>query len=134
MLTKVVSSLAFAGCLTMIASLPATPAQAATHYGHSASAASSQSPVQNIRWSEHYDRLVATSPAFRRTRMRVECGPITDPVLHQQCINSFQQEVQAWNDGQLPNMYQTALNDWSNGTVAYGSSAPPVSYPTSAGE
>jgi hypothetical protein len=132
MLIKVVTSLALAGCLTMIATLPGAPAQAAT--SRNASTASSWSPVQNVRWSERYDRLVANDPAFRRSRMRIECGPIADPVLHQQCIDSFQQEVQAWNDGQLPNMYQTALAEWSNGNVAYGSSTPPLSYPTSAGQ
>jgi hypothetical protein len=131
MLAKLVTGLAFAGCLTMVATVPGTSAQAATPYGQSAAA---RSPVQNIRWSERYDRLVANSPAFRHSRMRIECGPISDPVLHQQCIDSFQQEVQAWNDGQLPNLYQTALADWSNGNVAYGSSTPPVSYPTSAGQ
>jgi hypothetical protein len=64
--------------------------------------------------------------------MRVECGPITDSVLHQQCITSFQQEVQAWYDGQLPAYYNTALNEL-NGSVGYGSSTAPENYTTGSG-
>jgi hypothetical protein len=134
MFAKVVTSLAFAGSLTMLAALSSTPAQATTQYGHGASVASSWSPVRNVRWSEHYSRVVASNPSFRRSRMRVECGPITDPVLRQQCIDSFQQEVQAWNDGQLPAMYRTALNELTTGSGGYGSSTPPLSYPTTAGQ
>ncbi|HEY2539331.1 MAG TPA: hypothetical protein VGI28_07525 [Stellaceae bacterium] len=130
MLMKPMTSLAFAAaCLTAIVTLPA---QAATHYRHS-SYSSSWSPVQNIKESERYDRLVATDPAFRRFRERIECGPVTDPVLHQQCLDSFQQEVQAWYDGQLPAMYRTALSEWSNGAAAYGSSTSPQNYTTSSG-
>ena len=40
---------------------------------------------QNVIDSKHYEQLLATSPAFRRERMRIECGPITDPQLHQSC-------------------------------------------------
>lgn len=134
MLMKSVTSLAFAAaCLTTIATVPGPSAQAATHYRHS-SYSSSWSPVQNVKESERYDRLVATDPAFRRMRERIECGPITDPVLHQQCLDSFQREVQAWYDGQLPAMYQTALSEWQTGSVAYGSSTAPQNYNTSSGQ
>jgi hypothetical protein len=42
--------------------------------------------------SERYDRLLETNRAFRQARMRKECGPITDPQLHQRCLASFSQE------------------------------------------
>ena len=133
MLIKTWMNLAFAAaCLTSIAALSGAPARAATADGQSAYVAQSWSPLQNIRESERYDRLVATDPAFRRLRMRVECGPITDPVLHQRCIASFQHEVQAWYDGQLPAYYNTALNEL-NGSVGYGSSTAPENYTAGSG-
>ena len=49
----------------------------------------SGSPQRNVAESEHYDRLLKENPAFRQARMRKECGPITDPQLHQQCLDSF---------------------------------------------
>ena len=44
---------------------------------------------QNVIDSKPYEQLLATNPAFRRERMRIECGPITDPQLHQSCLASF---------------------------------------------
>ena len=44
---------------------------------------------QNVIDSKAYERLLATNPAFRRERKRIECGPITDPQLHQSCLASF---------------------------------------------
>jgi hypothetical protein len=41
--------------------------------------------------SKQYERLLRTNPAFRQARMRKECGPITDPQLHQSRIASFEQ-------------------------------------------
>src|SRR3954451_15292745 len=41
--------------------------------------------------SAHYDRLLEVSPGFRMARMRKECGPISDPQLHSQCMASFDQ-------------------------------------------
>jgi hypothetical protein len=46
---------------------------------------------QNVIQSEHYDRLLESNRGFRQARMRKECGPITDPQLHQQCLDSFAQ-------------------------------------------
>ena len=46
---------------------------------------------QNVIQSEHYDRLLENNRGFRQARMRRECGPITDPQLHQQCLDSFAQ-------------------------------------------
>ena len=45
---------------------------------------------QNVIDSKAYERLLATNPAFRRERKRIECGPITDPQLHQSCLASFE--------------------------------------------
>jgi hypothetical protein len=50
------------------------------------------SAQQNVRQSQRYDRLLETSRGFREARMRKECGPITDPQLHQQCVASFNQD------------------------------------------
>jgi hypothetical protein len=44
---------------------------------------------RNVIESEHYDRLLESSRGFRQARMRKECGPITDPQLRQQCLDSF---------------------------------------------
>jgi hypothetical protein len=52
-------------------------------------ASPSWSPRENVLQSQRYDRLVETSRTFREARMRKECGPITDPQLHQQCLDSF---------------------------------------------
>jgi len=49
----------------------------------------SWSPQGNVAESEHYDRLLKENPALGQARMRKECGPITDPQLHQQCLDSF---------------------------------------------
>jgi hypothetical protein len=49
------------------------------------------SPQRNVIESEHYDRLLETNPRFREARIRKECDPITDPQLHQQCVESFAQ-------------------------------------------
>jgi hypothetical protein len=46
---------------------------------------------QNVMQSHHYTRLLESSAGFRHARMRKECGPITDPQLHANCIASFNQ-------------------------------------------
>jgi hypothetical protein len=42
-----------------------------------------------VRESEQYEKLLCSNPAFLKTRIQKECGPITDPQLHQQCLDSF---------------------------------------------
>ena len=49
----------------------------------------SWSAQRNVAESEHYDRSLKGNPAFRQARMHKECGPITDPQLHRQCLDSF---------------------------------------------
>jgi hypothetical protein len=59
--------------------------------GPQGSPPSNWSAQRNVAESEHYDRLLERNPAFRQARERKECGPITDPQLHQQCLDSFAQ-------------------------------------------
>ena len=63
------------------------------------------SQEQNIRQSERYTRLLERDRAFREARMRKECGPITDPQLHQGCLESFAQ-----------------YSPWAGNASGYGSS------------
>ena len=78
MILKTSISLAFAAaCLTTVATMPA----------HAATG----SARQNVSQSDHYTRMLETNRGFREARMRKECGPITDPQLHQQCLASFQE-------------------------------------------
>jgi hypothetical protein len=44
----------------------------------------------NVRSSEQYEQALRGNPSFRAKRMKEECGPITDPQLHQQCVASFE--------------------------------------------
>jgi hypothetical protein len=44
----------------------------------------------NVRESEQYTAALRSNPAFRRHREQIECGPITDPQLHANCIASFE--------------------------------------------
>jgi hypothetical protein len=96
MLLKSVTTLAFAtACLSAVAAMPGHAQTAMTEVisnGPQSSPPPNWSPAQNVRESERYDRLLETSRAFREARMRKECGPITDPQLHQQCLASFGQD------------------------------------------
>jgi hypothetical protein len=44
---------------------------------------------QTVIDSTRYEQLLVTNPAFRRERIQRECGPTTDPQLHQSCLASF---------------------------------------------
>ena len=52
-------------------------------------AGANESAAQNVRESQQYEQLVCSNPAFRAKRIAQECGPITDPQLHQSCVASF---------------------------------------------
>jgi hypothetical protein len=44
----------------------------------------------NVRQSQQqYEQILHSNPAFRSKRMQQECGPITDPQLHESCVASF---------------------------------------------
>jgi hypothetical protein len=47
---------------------------------------------QNVIESQRYDRLLEMNRGFREARVRKECGPITDPQLHADCLASFHQD------------------------------------------
>ena len=100
MLLKTATSFAFAtACLTAVATLPAhaqmaAPAAPGTEVvtnGPQGSPPPDWSARRNVIASEHYDRLLESNRGFRQARMRKECGPITDPQLHEQCLDSFAQ-------------------------------------------
>ncbi|HTV44939.1 MAG TPA: hypothetical protein VMF05_06450 [Stellaceae bacterium] len=44
----------------------------------------------NVHQSRIYSEVLRSNPAFRKRREAIECGPITDPQLHSQCIASFE--------------------------------------------
>jgi len=102
MLLKTAGSLAFAtACLTAVAAMPAhaqmagppgAPDTQVITNGPQGSSPPNWSAGQNVIESHRYDRMLETSRAFREARMRRECGPITDPQLHQSCIASFGQD------------------------------------------
>jgi hypothetical protein len=54
-----------------------------------AQSAGTESAAQNVRESQIYDQLVCSNPGFREQRMRIECGPIADPQLRQNCLATF---------------------------------------------
>jgi hypothetical protein len=56
----------------------------------SAQAPANQSAEENLRASRQYESLLCTNPAFRAKRIAQECGPVTDPQLHQSCVASLQ--------------------------------------------
>lgn len=44
---------------------------------------------QNVIQSERYSQVLRANPGFRDRRIQEECGPITDPRLHEECVASF---------------------------------------------
>jgi hypothetical protein len=71
---------------------------------------------RNVIETEHYTRVLAHNRAFREARMRKECGPITDPQLHQNCLASFAE-----------------YSPWAGSAPAYGSSSSSRSYGSRSG-
>jgi hypothetical protein len=68
--------------------------------------APSWSARRNVIDSARYDRLLETSPAFRQARIRKECGPITDPQLHANCLASFNQDEPSTSSPPPPPSYR----------------------------
>src|SRR4051812_36227372 len=83
MTKKTVTSLALAAGCAIVLAVPAAQAQVRSSW--------SGNPALNNAESAHYDRLLESSPGFRQSRMRRECGPIADPQLRQNCYASFAQ-------------------------------------------
>jgi hypothetical protein len=44
---------------------------------------------QNLRDSQRYEAVVHSNSGYRASRVKKECGPITDPQLHASCVASF---------------------------------------------
>lgn len=64
---------------------------------------------QNVIQSHHYTRMLETSAAFRHARMRKECGPITDPQLHENCIASFNRSApEMYGSSMAPHHYHSS--------------------------
>jgi len=43
----------------------------------------------NVRQSQTYEQVLQGNSSFRAKRMQQECGPVTDPELHANCVASF---------------------------------------------
>ena len=92
------TSLAFAAvCLMAVSGIPtahAQPAQVVTNGPQvdQGDTSPNWSARQNVIESQRYDRLLESSRGFREARMRKECGPVTDPQLHADCLASFHQD------------------------------------------
>ncbi len=83
-------ALASAFAIGMAAAHAAPPAELVTNGPQvNPGDTSGWSPQQNRVESRRYEGLVGANPTFRAYRMRKECDPVTDPALHQQCIDSF---------------------------------------------
>ena len=98
MIVKTATSLAFAAaCVLTVSTLPAHAQYASPTVvtngpqTDSGDVSASGSARQNVIESQRYERLLQTNTGFRQARMRKECGPITDPQLHADCIASFNQ-------------------------------------------
>jgi hypothetical protein len=109
MIKKTVTTIAFAaGCVLALGAMPAAHAQVIQNElvtnGPQASRGDfgDWSARRNVIESQHYDRLLQTSWGFRQARMRKECGPISDPQLHEQCMASFNEYEPAMVGSSMP--------------------------------
>lgn len=95
MTKKTVTSLAFAAGCALALAIPAAQAQTQvwTNGPEWTPGDSSSSAMRNNAESAQYERLLQTNPGFRQARIHRECGPITDPQLHQSCLASFGQHA-----------------------------------------
>jgi hypothetical protein len=75
-----------------MAATPGAPDTEAVTNGPQGAPPPNWSARKNVIESQRYDRLLETNRRFRLARERKECGPITDPELHQQCLASFRQD------------------------------------------
>ena len=113
MTIKSVAGLAFAAaCLIAVGTMPAAHAQMDTQVltngpqANPGDRAGSWSAQQNVRESAQYDRLLQTNPGFRQARINKECGPITDPQLHADCLSSFAQDEPMTGSSMPPSYYR----------------------------
>jgi hypothetical protein len=108
MMSKAMVGIAFAaGCALAFSAMPPAKAQTNTQVltnGPQASAGDhgSWSASRNNAESAQYERLLQNSPGFRQSRMRKECGPITDPQLKEQCMASFGESSSTMEGSSMP--------------------------------
>jgi hypothetical protein len=98
---KLMTSLAFsAAFLTAIATMPTARSEMNTGGAeiitngpqtNPGDSSGSWSARQNVRDSERYEAAVRSNGSFRANRVQKECGPITDPQLHANCVASFRE-------------------------------------------
>ena len=48
-----------------------------------------ETPQQNVKESQQYEQLTCTNPAFRKTRIDKECGPLQGSQFYDSCVASF---------------------------------------------
>ena len=107
MLRKTAFGLALAtGTLMAIGAMPAAQAQDRELITNGPQASGGDfghwSAHRNVIESHQYERLLESNRGFREARMRKECGPITDPRLHEQCLSSFRQDEPAMGSSRQP--------------------------------
>ena len=81
------------GCLAAILMIAASAALAAPR---------SDSAESNVRESQQYEQLLCTNAAFRNKRIAQECGPLTDRMLHENCVASFQCGATRYRSNRAP--------------------------------
>ena len=99
MLTMKLAGLTAAGAIAaLVGAVPAAQAQIAPppdrvdvymDTPHAEPGDYNWSAQRNVVESDRYERLTHTNPAFRAARIRRECGSVSEPYLHQQCVASF---------------------------------------------
>src|SRR5260370_2851951 len=92
MISKSVVSLAFAAAITLApAAFAQTNVVTNGPQTNPGDVSPSWSAQRNVIESQRYEQILQMNRAFREARMHKECGPITDPQLHADCIASFRQ-------------------------------------------
>jgi hypothetical protein len=88
----------------------------------------SWNPLANLKEAQEYDRLLETNPAFRMARIQKECGPITDPQLHADCVASFNQFEPIVASATAPQRVASSARSHHHQTHYVGSSTAPRHY------
>ncbi|MBV9828128.1 MAG: hypothetical protein JO001_21045 [Alphaproteobacteria bacterium] len=107
MMRKTAFGLAFAaGALIAVGAMPVAQAQDRELITNGPQASGGDfghwSAHRNVAESNQYERLLESNRGFREARIRKECGPITDPRMHQQCVASFHQDEPSMGSSDEP--------------------------------
>jgi hypothetical protein len=57
--------------------------------GRNTAVLGARATAPTVRDSQSYEYRLRTNTAFRNSRLKKECGPITDAALHRHCVASF---------------------------------------------